>query len=265
MEITLQSFEPFAYTVATDFSTFENQDLENAFKKNDEDEIKLQRSFYTRFNYLVFLSIKNLHASVWLIPYKSMDVGEETLKPVNSIVVLPLKDEQICFNVQLQFESMKQRKYKITRYEENFINVKHKTYGSGKTYFIGFYEKINSADIQLAAMRSAPHTYSILFYDCVRFAKDFCANLLFYVSNKIRLDKQVNSNLSRITASGLKIEQLSREVETFGYTGNVTIASPDITTYLGNRNFLVWIFCGIFIFLIWPIIIVFAIKYFDFL
>jgi len=258
METSVKYIEPLAYTVSLDFTSFNNDHLELAFKNNDNDEINRWCQFYTVENFLAFISIKSNHAAVFLVPYAGSRLPDG-LQPLFGIEIVNIADKAICSVVELKFESRRDRKYHIAKNENHFAALKSRL---GKTYFIGLYKNINSAHIQLAAMRSAPTKYRIFDRDCLRFTQDFCSNLVEYSDHGPEMMSSIDTILYRISTTGFFLEPLSRRSPPLAFTGNGTLAAPDITTYLGNKYLLVAaIFFFIFFLFIYPFFIVVLLRY----
>lgn len=228
-EGTFRSYNPLMYHVnsVSDF----DPELVNAYKTKNVEVLKKLLDV-EKYDYDVFICVnKSYHAFVMLVGV-SMEEDKVGLNPKFSENPFDVPEFSFVFQFELRFEMEEQRTYKLAKKMETFKNMKDKIH---RSYYIGRYEHVAVRAFQLAALRAAPTRYSVLLDDCVGFAKEFCISLLSYCDNWRTLEKTVEENIKKATASGLSVEQLSRRVKSSAYVGNTFLAGLDATTFLGER------------------------------
>jgi hypothetical protein len=175
---------------------------------------------------------KSWHAFILCIPNASDD-PLEFLKDVPQDDPFVKPDILLCWMFELCFENEQQKLYKI---KKEFDVLKAFKKRINKVYYIGKYMNVSTFAFQFAALRAAPHRYNVLLNDCVEFAKEFCICMLSYCSNGLQLERNVNENIRKATASGLSVEKLSRQVRSSAFFGNTFLGGFEGSTFFSSRT-----------------------------
>eukprot|EP00731_Ephydatia_muelleri_P030121 Em0021g644a len=202
----------------------------------------------------VFICInESWHAFVLCVPAYQKDgdpLGVSSDMPNDDPFAVP--DLLLCWVFELSFERPELRMYKIRKNYSLFGDIKKRV---KKPYYIGKYAKVNPQALQFAALRAAPHRYSVLLHDCVEFAKEYCICLLSYCNNYKDLEKVVHDRIAKATASGLSVEYLSRHFKSSTFVGNTFLGGLDVSTFFGGRFPVLWIVILLIVLLLYPIIV----------
>ena len=249
VEGSFRSVDPLAYYVNT-LSDFD-PNVVTAYKTKDNDKIKELVS-KDRGEIDLFICVnKHWHGFVLCVPTGDPENGLADFSDViNSPFDVP--SLQLCWQYELCFEKEIKRMYKIRREVQLFRDIKGKIH---RSYFIGKYKGTNANALQFAALRAAPHRYSVLLDDCVEFAKEFCVQALAYCSNWRELEAKVHDNITKATATGFSAEKLSRNVRSSGWFGNTFLAGTDISSLqLGRHSLAAKIVFIVFI-VVYPVVV----------
>ena len=231
VEGTFKSINPLKYLV--NIVSDLDREIVNAHKNNDAAVIaRMTKLGEASFDLFICVN-EGMHAFVLCVPAyeKASDpLGVFSDMPNDDPFAVP--DMVLSWVFELCFEREELKMYKIRKEFCRFGDVKKRV---KKPYYIGKYTNVNPNALQFAALRAAPHRYSVLLNDCVEFAKEYCICLLSYCSNYRDLEKVVHDRIAKATASGLSVEHLSRRVRVSGFIGNTFLGGLDGTTFFGGR------------------------------
>lgn len=259
MEGTFQSVEPLAYSV----NSVSDLDVAvvNAFNKNDRVAIKELCAGDT-IHYDIFICInKGWHAFVLCVPVGNPENIPRWMDP--NLSAFPtgnpfdVPGSLFCITFELCFDYAEQRMYKI-KYQaaQLFTKIKEQIQ---KSYYIARYSGLNTKALQFTALRAAPKRYRVLLDDCVEFAKCFCVEALAYSNNYKDIEKTVNENIDKASASGFSVENLSRRVRSSGWAGNTFLGGIDVSQMMSGRRAP---FVVIPLLLVYPWVVAFIVVYY---
>lgn len=255
-EGTFNLIDPLAYHV----NNVEELDSEvvKAFKKKDNKTIaEMTQNGETHFDVFICVN-KAWHAFVLCIPYSVNDpMGIMSDIPQDDPFLVP--GDILCWIFELVYENERLRLYKIKKEFKMLRSIKERI----KTaYYIGRYKNVTPKALQFAALGAAPHRYNVLLHDCVEFAKEFCLCSLSYCHNGRNLESQVNENIKKATASGLRVEMLSRRVRSSALIGNTFLGGLDVSTFLSEQNRLYVIILFVLFILVYPFVVFAILSFF---
>ena len=178
VEKSIRSIDPLAYYV-NNVSDLDKQ-VVIAYKQNDQERLKKLLS-QAKYDYDVFICINNgWHAFLLCVPVGGTgpkDPFLDELMPDANEKPFEIPDVNFCYKIELTFQDVQLKMYKIKKEFSIFKDVK----GSiKKSYYIGKYKGTSPFGLDLASLRASPHRYRVLLDDCVEFAKEFCIQLLAY-------------------------------------------------------------------------------------
>lgn len=246
-EGVFQSYDPFAYKVNNVSDLDKN--VVSAYKRKDSIKIAELINDGTPVSYDVFICIDNhLHACLLLIPAND-DSPFDHIK-VTSDDPFNIPDQLMCWRVDLRYEEIQLKTYKISKQMNLFKEFKKSI---KKSFHIGRYEKVRHIKcFDLAILRSAPHNYNAILNDCVEFAKEFCRCLLSYCENGKTLEAIVYGQIKKATVTGLSVEYLSRNFAPSGILGNLLAGGSDVSSFLSRNP--IMIFVAAICFILYPIL-----------
>lgn len=222
MSDPMRSYDPMAYIVNNESDL--DPEVVEAHHNNDEQKRKELLSRAKQEDFDVFICVdRHSHAFVLCAPCDSDAVNWRAAiyclfagKAYDPFDWVP--DIQLCWRFELCYEDIRQRTYKIRKVFALFQNIKGKI---KKTYHIGTYKSTADVALQFSALEAAPQRYSAILNDCVEFSKKFCEALLRYCDNRQHLKKQVMSQIKEVSATGLSLERMSRDVRALGWLGSL--------------------------------------------
>lgn len=236
-----------------------DREVVKAFKGKDGKTIaEMTKSGDAHFD--VFICVNNAwHAFVLCIPNHINDPLEVMLDiPQDDPFVVP--GDVLSWVFELVYENVQLRQYKIKKDFRILHDIKTRI---NTAYYIGRYMNVTPHALQFAALRAAPHRYNVLLNDCVEFAKEFCRCLLSYCSNYGELESQVYNNISKATASGLSVEQLSRHFRSSAWFGNTALGGLDASAFFSEQNGSLLLVLLISFMLIYPCLVYAFINFFN--
>ena len=247
-EATVSSYDPLSYHVnkIVDLTPA----LVIAYKNKDSATIDKYLA-EGKANFDVFICVnKHNHAFVLICDSKELTERPENVS-LNDPSQYPIPLNAMCWTVELEFENVDLRLYRISkgfkRYREVHSKIK-------RMFPISQYKNTSSFAFELAALSVAPTRYGILLSDCIEFAKAFCEELQTYCDNYREIKASVQHNIQQATATGLSIERLSRQNRSSALTGNSILGGIDASSFLShNKNVLLFLLI-VFVFF-WPIIV----------
>ena len=228
MEGTLRSVNPLAYLVNT-LPEF-NPEVVKAHRNKDHDKIK-QLVAMGRMDMDIFICVnKSWHGFVLCIP-----AGSDEHDLFSDVLTSPfdVPPQLLCWLFELCYENERQRMYQIRRECKMFSDIEGRVH---RSYRIGKFTGTSLHALEFAALRAAPHRYSVLLDDCVEFAKEFCVQALAYCSNWRELEAQVHDNIAKASASGFSVEKLSRNVRSSGWLGNTFLGGTDVSSWMSGQG-----------------------------
>ena len=256
-ESSLKSYDPLAYYV----NNIEDLDQDVCRAHLDKDNAKIaQLVNQGKTNFDVYICVtKHSHAFILCAPIGNPDdpFADMLKDDVNQI-----PDLTLCWKFELCFENVSLKTYKIKKEFQLFKDIERSIKYS---YYIGRFEDTAYKALQFAAIKAAPHHYNALLNDCVEFAKEFCVCLLSYCSNWKMLENEVQSKISKASATGLSIERLSRNVRSSGLLGNSFLAGIDLSSFagrLGNHGVAFVVLFFLVVIFVYPVLVAFLIVYF---
>ena len=257
-EKTFRSYDPLAYKVNRIEEL--DEDVRTAFLNEDKDRIK-ELTSQGEVDFDVFVCVNHgHHAFVLCIPAGNNDaMGSDMF----SSDPYDVPDLVFCWKFELCYENMQLRTYKICKDFKTFKELKLLV---KRPYHIGIFKKVSPKALQFAALRAAPHHYSVLLSDCVEFSKEFCVRLLSFCSNWRELESGVHERIRNASATGLSIERLSRQVKPSGLLGNVSLnglCESYLGFQLGGRATYIVLAFFLFMFVYTVLVIVPLIYYFK--
>ena len=244
----LKSYDPVAYYV----NNIEDLDVHvrEAYLSNDSAAKIEELANQGRSNFDIFICInENFHAFVLCVP-----AGNDPKAPFSDMLSddpLLIPEQTLCWTFELGFQNVELKMYKIWKIYNIFKYIQHST----QAFYIGRYKGVSPNSLQFAALGASPHRYNVLLDDCVEFAKEFCIQLLRYSTNWKELEERVQDKIREASATGLSIEQLSRNMRLSGKLGNSLLNGLALS--LTNPA----IALGIVSFFVYPIIISVVILY----
>lgn len=245
----LKSYDPVAYYV----NNIEDLDMDvrEAYLSKDSTRIaELTKPGETNFDVFICVN-ENLHAFVLCVP-----VGNDSGNPFSDMIVddpLLVPEQTLCWTFELGFQNVELKMYKIRK----TFNMYKYLQRSKQAFYIGRYERVSPKSLQFAALRAAPHRYNVILNDCVEFAKEFCIQLLSCSVNWKELEERVRDKIREASATGLSIEQLSRNVRSSGWIGNTFLNGLLMSdVVLGNLTD-----PATFFYLVYPVFITIIILY----
>ncbi|XP_072043406.1 uncharacterized protein [Amphiura filiformis] len=254
VEGTIRSFDPLAYYVNNVADL--DKELVTAYKQNDQDRLKRLLS-QSKYDYDVFICVnKHCHAFLLCVPIGGTgpkDPWLDEIMPDADNKPFDVPDFNFCYKLELAFEEVALKMYKIKKAFSIFKDVKDSIH---KSYYIGRYKGTSPYGLELATLRAAPHRYRVLLDDCVEFAKEFCIQLLAYAENWREIEEEVNNRIKKAAATGLSIETLSRRVQSSALLGNTFLGGLDISSFMATspRTAVVLLVAGVFL-ILYPIIV----------
>jgi hypothetical protein len=210
----LKSYDPVAYYV----NSIEDLDVDvrSAYIRNDQVMIaELAKQGKNTFD--IFICINKIHAFVLCAP-----AGNNSNSPFLDMIEddpLSIPEQLLCWTFELCYQNVELKMYKIRK----DFNVFKKLQPSTQAFYIGRYEGVSLNAFQFAALGASPHRFNLLLSDCVEFAKEFCVQLLRYTDNWREIEERVKEEIRKATATGLSVEQLSRNVHSSAWLGNFII------------------------------------------
>lgn len=244
----LKSYDPVAYYV----NNIEDLDVHvrEAYLSKDSAKIK-ELSNRGQSNFDIFICInENFHAFVLCVP-----AGNDPEAPFSDMLSndpLIIPEQTLCWTFELGFQHVELKMYKIWKIYNLFKYIQRST----QAFYIGRYEGVSPNSLEFAALGASPHRYNVILNDCVEFAKEFCIQLLRYSTNGKELEGRVQEKIREASATGLSIEQLSRDIRLSGKLGNsllnglaLSFTNPAIAL-------------GIIVFIFYPIIVPVIILYY---
>lgn len=249
MERSLRSVDPLAYYVNS-LSDFEPE-VVKAYKTKDQARIK-QLASTGQMDMDLFICVnKSWHGFILCVPAGQDETG---LVDFSDVVQSPfdIPSVTLCWQYELCIENEQLRWYKIRKECSLFRDIEGRI---KRCFHIGRFKGASLNGLQFAAMRAAPHRYSVLLEDCVEFAKEFCVQALAYCSNWRELEEQVHSNIAKATASGFSVEKLSRNIRSSGWLGNTFIGGMDVSSFLSSRYGVAALVCFIAFLLVYPVVV----------
>ena len=252
MEHSFLNPDPLTYHV-NNVSDFD-QNIVRFYKTKDHESLRSLIKQGRRDHDIFICVSKKWHGFVLCVPSEKQSAsytGAETPH------VTP---DAMCHVFELCYENKKLRRYKIRKTVSIFGDIKRRI--GKRSYYIGHYKEISSAGLQLAALRSAPHRYSVLLEDCVEFSKEFCIQALSFSSNAREIEKQVEKNIKKASVTGFSAEHLSRNhVKFLGRFGNISIGGIDVANMLSSqRPYLTWAVVTVFSLLYFIVVLMIALK-----
>ena len=249
-----ESYDPFAYKV-NNVSALD-KGLVKAFKAKDKEKIEEIINDGSRLTVNVFITVNNhQHACILIVPANQNSIFKH-IQPVSDD---PFKvpDNLLCWRIDLRYEEIQLRTYKISIKFDLFKVFKKSI---TRSFFIGKYENVrNILCFQLAILQASPNHYNAVLADCVEFAKEFCLCLLSYCSNSSSLEATVKANIKKATATGLSVEYLSRNFGLSAFLANFLLGGTDVSSLLsGNPLFVV---AAVIFLLIYPVVISLFVLY----
>ncbi|ELU17723.1 hypothetical protein CAPTEDRAFT_217866 [Capitella teleta] len=256
-ETTVRSSFPLAYTV----DSFEDIDADvcRAYVNKDDFRLEQLSTSGSAMDVDMFICINHAYHAFVLCAsrnrlsdfHKSL-LYDEAIESLESVSEIP--SYLLVHHFELRYKSAEQRMYKISAKMSLFCDIEKNV---KKFYYIGHYEGINSKAMQIAACKAAPKKYSVLLHDCLEFAKVFCVECLAYCQNYKAIEAQVDKQLQGITITDKKVEALSRQVPSFGMAGNSLLGAVDASHFMssGNKTKIVAVIVGMFLLLIYPVIV----------
>ena len=225
-EGVFKSFDPIAYKV-NNISDLD-RNIVSAFKNDDNQKIEELISEGTPTTHDVFICIDNhMHACILIVPADNCSAFDY-IEPTSEDP-FDVPDQLFCWRIDLRFEEIKLKTYKISIKMDLFKEFKKSV---KKSFHIGRYKKVrHNLCLHLAILRAAPNHYNALLNDCVKFAKEFCLCLLSYCENSKSLEAKVNEQIKKATATGLSVEYLSRNFAPSGIIGNLFAGGTDISSF----------------------------------
>ena len=101
------------------------------------------------------------------------------------------------------------------------------------------YENIRSyLWFYLSILQAASYHCSAILANCDKFAKKFCICLVAYCSNSKEMETIVKESIQKVSAKGLIVEHLSKNITTSRFLGNFIAGVTDVTNYF-YENYLV--------------------------
>lgn len=243
----LKSYDPVAYYV----NNIEDldEDVREAYLSKDSAKIaELAKQGETNFDIFICIN-KNFHAFVLCVP-----VGNDPDTPFPDMISdspLLIPEQNLCWTFELCYQNVELKMYKIRK---DFNVFKH-LQRSEQAFYIGRYKGASPKALQFASLRASPHRYNVLLNDCVEFTKEFCIQLLSFSTNSMELKESVHDRIREATATGLSIEQLSRNIQSSGWLGNSFLngylTSGDLMSRLTDPVTVL----GVIFLLVYPVII----------
>ena len=231
-EGTLKSADPFLYFV-NNISDFDIE-IVKAFRNNDSDK-KKQLLDVEKNDFDVFICInKGYHAFVLCSAVPSVADKLQNLGPEMSEDPFDIPGVLLVWQFELTFENEESRTYKIKKRFDYFKNVKDRVH---RSYYVGRYRGVSVRALQFAALSASPKRYRVMLDDCVEFAKAFCVELLSHCSNWRKLERHVDDQIQKATASGLSAEQLSRRIKSSAVVMNTFLGGMDTTTLFSGQRY----------------------------
>ena len=260
VEGSFKSFDPLAYYVNR-VDDFDKQ-IVKAHKDKDTATINRLLGEGAFLDLNVFICVNHDYHAFLLLDSQPTDEDREAFLYTDDLCPddpFKIPDMALVWKIELRFDNVRMRTYKITR---KFCQFKDVRESIRTPYWIGKYKHVNVKALQFSALRAAPMHYNALIADCVEFGKEFCLCLLSYCSNGLQLDKDVQSRIERASATGLSIERLSRQSDSSGLLGNTLLGGVDMSSFFGSRHRIVVGVLILFILLIYPIIVALVVVYF---
>ena len=254
-EGVFKSFDPLTYWV-NDVGNLDKQ-IVKAYKSNDSKRIDEIISNGNPHSFDVFICSDGFHAFLLLIP--AIDEPPVFGPNVMGSDAFDVPDLLCCWRIELQYEEVKLQTYQITK---NFVLFRDVKADIKRPFHIARYENVKHVKcFDLACLRAAPHRYNAILKDCVEFAKEFCMCLLSYCANARNIEKNVISQLKKITATGLSLEKLSRNSFLSGLLGNISLGGLNMGSFLSGPKSAIAIFLIIFFLFIYPIFVACIVYY----
>ena len=101
------------------------------------------------------------------------------------------------------------------------------------------YENIRSyLWFYLSILQAASYHGSAILANCDKFAKKFCICLVAYCSNSKEMETIVKESIQKVSAKGLIVQHLSKNIITCRFLGNFIAGVTDVTNYF-YENYLV--------------------------
>ncbi|XP_033104744.1 uncharacterized protein LOC117107232 [Anneissia japonica] len=264
---TIRSINPLAYYV-NNVSDLDKE-LVTAYKKQDKDSLQrlLSKSKYV---YDVFLCVnKHWHAFILCVIVGGNEPKNpflDELMPDADSKPFDVPDVNLCYRIELVFDEVQLKTYKIEKKSLAFKNVKHSIH---KSYYVGKYKGTSPYGLELAILRAAPHRYQVLLDDCVEFAKEFCIQLLAYCENWREIEEDVENRIKNATGSGFSVEMLSRRVQSSAILGSTFLGGMDVSSFLSGTHSTAVVLAVVVFLLTYPVLVtllvVIILKYYSIL
>ncbi|XP_033104745.1 uncharacterized protein LOC117107233 [Anneissia japonica] len=255
VENTIQSIDSSAYRV-----NLSHLDENIVIAHNNKERESLRRLLLlSQHDYYVFLCVNDKYAHAFVLC-----VTAEENDPNFELSNIP--DEKPCWKIHLAFESMHLRRYKIYKEECTYEEVKDTI---DRRYYVGKYNGTSEYALDLAAVEVAPHRYNALLNDCMEFAKKFCIKLSDYCNNEHEFKDIVKDRIRNATATGYRVETVSRRVQSSAITGHVLYGGADVSSFLYGTHGPAVVLAVVIFLLIYPILVtvlvVAIVKYYSIL
>ena len=256
VEGTFRGVDPLAYYVNNVADL--DKKVVVAHKNKDNEEIDKLLS-QTKHDFDVFICInKHYHAFVLCVVTGPAEPIFDDIMPNAESNPFDIPDVNFCYKIELAYEEVDLRMYKIKKKFCMFKDVKDSV---SKSYHIGKYKASSPYALQFAILRAAPHRYNVLLNDCVEFAKEFCLQMLAFCDNWREIEEDVNSRIAAASATGLSIETLSRRVQSSGLVGNTFLGGLDTSQLFSGRHSLAMVVIVVIVFLVYPFVVSLGVLY----
>ncbi|XP_033104743.1 uncharacterized protein LOC117107230 [Anneissia japonica] len=266
-EGTIRSIDPLAYYV-NNVSDLD-KDVVIAHKNEDKDSLQklLSRS---KYDYDIFLCVnKHWHAFMLCVAVGGDGPNSpllDELMPDADSKPFDIPEVNLCYQIELVFEEVQLKTYKIQKKFGIFKDFKHSI---KRSYYVGKYKGTSPYALDLAALRAAPHRYNTLLNDCVEFAKEFCIRLAKNCENGHEFEVTVKNRIKNATASGFSVETLSRRVQSSAILGSTFLGGMDVSSFLSGTHSTAVVLAVVVFLLTYPILVtllvVIILKYYSIL
>ena len=249
MESAIKSYDPLAYWV--DVVSGMDPKIVRVHREKDT-ATKKELLSLNKGDFDIFICVnKASHAFVLCSPVNAVPEGHP-LKDSFSDDPFKIPGLLLCWTFELCFENQKERWYKIKNEYEMFKDIKRRI---KQSFYMGRYTEVSPNALQFAVLSAAPHRYNAIISDCVEFSKEFCLCLVSYCANWRVLEDEVNKKIKKVSATGLSVERLSRQVQSSGLMGYSLFTGIDTSTlFSGRHGVFLMIAIGVF-FLVYPIVV----------
>ena len=248
MEGAIKSYDPLAYWV--DVVSGMDPKIVRAHREKDTATQKELLSL-NKGDFDVFICVnKDSHAFVLCAPHNSIE--GHPLQDSLSEDPFKIPEFLLCWTFELCFENQQLRLYKIRKEFGMFKDIQRRI---KQSFYMGRYAEVSPNALQFAVLRAAPHHYNAIINDCVEFSKEFCLCLLSYCGNWQVLENEVKKKIKEVSATGLSVERLSRQVQSSGLLGYSLLTGIDTSTLFGGRHGILLITLMCVFFLLYPVVV----------